>query len=356
MDNRKRRDARKKKQREAEARRARRLRQKGVEFKVVGDKVVPTKIPLNAETAEALKHVEEAYKAKTGKPIPPNMPLGEVFKELRGPDFEEAYVPTLMQNMWAAGLDPAKIYATWKSDGLLPTEENMDLIDPDVLDEFDRCLDEFIEIVGRGENPFIGSALETQWQNERRPSSIVADARDDDVDQAELHLPLPYTKEEWQGGTISSIMNDKRFERYYTDCVARIHKSGRSKGYMDLFTMIMHIGRFPEFDRKSYGKFLREAQAQPMTAKKLVNSLEIVLAVSGPNEALPTAATAFEFLALVNDFAQFMTDRLNAGPRAKELVVNLGTMAMMAFIVAMNVEYGLIDRNDWEFGSSDQSG
>jgi hypothetical protein len=93
-----------------------------------------------------------------------------------------------------------------------------------------------------------------------------------------------------------------------------------------------------------------------MTAKKLVNSLEIVLAVSGPNEALPTAATAFEFLALVNDFAQFMTDRLNAGPRAKELVVNLGTMAMMAFIVAMNVEYGLIDRNDWEFGSSDQSG
>lgn len=351
MDKRKRRDGRKKKRREAEVQRARRLRKKGVEFEVVDGKVVPTKIPLNKETADALRQVEEAYTAKTGRPIPPEMSMGEVFKELHGQDFDDAYLPMMMQDMWAAKIDPAKIYATWKSDGLIPTRENSDLIDPDVLEEYDGYLDDFVEIVTRGENPFVGTVLEKPWQETPRPSQIVAEAAGEE-EPSELPLPLPFTKEEWQGGTVSTMLNDKRFEDYYTRCVARVHESGRHKGYIDLFTMISHIGRFPEFNRKSYGKFLEEAKSQPMTVKKLEKTLEMVLTVSGPNAALPTAATTFEFLSLMDDFARYMSEKLGAGPRVTELAGQAGTMALMAFIVAMNVEYGLVARDDWHLGKN----
>lgn len=165
--------------------------------------------------------------------------------------------------------------------------------------------------------------------------------------EAELSLPLPFSKQEWQTRTVSQITNDERFLRYYTDCIADIHRSGQARSYANLFTMISHIGRLPEFDRRSYGKFIEEARSQTMTPKRLETALEVALGVSGPSEALPTAATAFRFLAVVSDMGKFMVKAVKAGARAEELATRASALAMMAFIVAMNVEYGLVGRDQW---------
>lgn len=351
MANRKRKtDKRAKKK--AEKARKKHLRARGVKFTTSEDgKIIPTSIPLDPETIRGFKEMEQRYIAKTGHPIPEDMTLGEVFNELTGENFEESYLPGLLEAMWNARIEPAKIYATWKSDGLLPTQENMDLIDPEVLEEFDQYLDEFDDLVDQGENPFTGSVLKEAWEREGtdRLAAIAGNELDEsDQEAPELPVPIPFTKGEWSGKTISQITEDQRFFTYYSDSIAQAHKSGRARRYIDVFTMITHIGRFPEFSRKNYDKFLEEARAQPMTAQRLRSALEIVLSVSGPSEVLPTAASAFEFLAVVGEFGRFMAKQIDAGSAVEDLLANLEALAMMAFIIAVNVELGLADRKAWQ--------
>lgn len=349
MSQRKRRDSRKKR-REAEARRAERLRRRGVEFTIGEDGTVhPTTIPLNPEVADALKKMEADYIAKTGRPIPPGMTMAQVFEELTGENPGETYVPQLMRIMWDVRIDPAKIYATWKSDGLMPTAENMDLIDPDVLAEFDGYMDDFDAAVDEGMNPFAGSVLEAEWdrEGEDRLAAVAETGQLPARATERLAIPVPFSKEEWSGRTVSDITADDRFVQYFSDSINEIHASGRDRGYIDMFTMITHIERFPEFDRSSYGKFLDEARSQALSARKLEKALEIVLGVSGPNAALPTAVSAFEFLSVVGQFADFMRDRLRAGPRVEELIQNVQALAMLAFFVAINTEFGFTDGDSW---------
>ena len=87
----------------------------------------------------------------------------------------DAMMANILRKLWAAKVDPAKIYAIWKSDGLIPTNANIDLIDPDALDEFEFYIEEFIDCVGSGVNPFTGSVLAQEWQREPRPSPIMVE-------------------------------------------------------------------------------------------------------------------------------------------------------------------------------------
>lgn len=169
--------------------------------------------------------------------------------------------------------------------------------------------------------------------------------------ECELLLPLPFPREEWSGGaTIAAVFNDKRFEKYHLDCINQIHKSGRYQGYVDVIIMISHIGRFPAFKKEHYDKFLAEAKSQMMTKEKLETTIELIAQTCGPNEALPTAAIAFEFLTFASDFCEYMAKTLQAGSRVKKRVQDLRTLGMMAFLVALNVEYRLVERHAWNLG------
>ncbi|MFT3685013.1 MAG: hypothetical protein QM783_08830 [Phycisphaerales bacterium] len=161
-------------------------------------------------------------------------------------------------------------------------------------------------------------------------------------------MPIPFTREEWGGIRMTDLPDHAKFMEFHSACVDDIHKSGRVSGYVKMFTMVTHIGRFPEFDKRSYGRFLKEAEGQPLTATRLERALDVVLAVSGPEEALPSAVSAFEFATIVSDFAGYVVEQQFKGhKRLEELVEHIGAFAMMAFIVAVNVEFGLADRKSW---------
>ncbi len=166
------------------------------------------------------------------------------------------------------------------------------------------------------------------------------------------HLPylVPFTREEWEASDVGTVVMSARFMDFHQKCIADIHQSGRTRRYTELFTMITHIERFPEFDRKSYGKFLKEAGNQPLTRQRLQKTMSTILAVSGPNEVLPNAATAFEFLHFAGEFGRFTAERIGAVEQLRESVEAAAALSVMAFLLAVNVELGILSPNSWKLG------
>jgi len=157
-----------------------------------------------------------------------------------------------------------------------------------------------------------------------------------------LPYPPPFKKDEWSRRQLSTLTDDPAFVRYYDRCFQAIVASGRAKTYVELLTMIAHIGRLPEFDEPSYGKFLQEARNQHFSTSQLERALDLIAGTSGPGELLPNAAAAWEFLALVGDFMSHYTERTGTGgERLAAAVERVNSMAIMAFLVAVNAELGI---------------
>lgn len=156
-----------------------------------------------------------------------------------------------------------------------------------------------------------------------------------------LPFPPPFTKEEWGQSRLSEIVNRPAYLDYFERCMRDVVESGRAHVYVNVLAMTVHIGRLPEFDERSYGKFLKEAQGQHFTESQMIQALELILGTSGPGEVLPNAAVAFEFLAFVGDFVKCYGEHIGAGARLFDLTEKINGMAMMAFAVAINAELGI---------------
>ncbi|MCC6227743.1 MAG: hypothetical protein IT432_00775 [Phycisphaerales bacterium] len=163
-----------------------------------------------------------------------------------------------------------------------------------------------------------------------------------------LPIPVPFTRKEWESTPLSDLLYTKPFLDFHTRCVEDIHKSRRSDDCITLFLVASHVGRLPEFSTKSYPIFLEEAKRQPLTAARLERTLDFILSISGPGEALPSAAAAFEFVTIAADFAGFAVDKQFAGnERLRALVKDLGAFGVILFILAINVELGIEPRDGW---------
>jgi hypothetical protein len=156
-----------------------------------------------------------------------------------------------------------------------------------------------------------------------------------------LPFPPPFTKEEWGKSRLSELFNNPAYLDYFERCMRDIVESGRAHVYVNMLAMTAHIGRLPEFDERSYGKFLKEAQGQHFTESQMVQALELILETSAPGEILPNAAAAFEFLAFVGDFVNHYGKHIGAGTRLFALTEKISGMALMAFAVAINAELGI---------------
>jgi hypothetical protein len=169
---------------------------------------------------------------------------------------------------------------------------------------------------------------------------------DDDGSRAPAFVDrLPFTppvlKDEWQGKPLTELVGDQVFLDYHDRCFHEIIASGRIKKYIDILSMIAHIGRLPEFDEPSYGRFLKEARGQHFSEPQMTRALDLILSTSGPGELLPNAAAAWEFLAFVGDFVGQYAEHTDAGPDLKQAVERVNAMSIMAFLVAVNAELGI---------------
>jgi hypothetical protein len=156
-----------------------------------------------------------------------------------------------------------------------------------------------------------------------------------------LPYPPPFKKEEWSSQQLSTLMEDPTVIGYYDRCFGDIVASGRAKRYVEILTMIAHIGRLPEFDEPSYGKFLQEARQQHFSTSQLMRALDLISGTSGPGELLPNAAAAWEFLALVGDFMNHYTEHTGTAEQLDAAIERVNSMAIMAFLVAVNAELGI---------------
>jgi SEC-C motif len=92
--------------------------------------------PMSPEVREALEQLHQAFVAKHGRESGPN---DRLFPDMPHPEHLEAM---MVEDMKAAGLDPAFIYA-FERTGLLVTEQNQHLIPDEDLAEWDAAVEEY---------------------------------------------------------------------------------------------------------------------------------------------------------------------------------------------------------------------
>jgi hypothetical protein len=111
---------------------------KGFEYVEDEEGTVFRSTPMTPEVREALEYFRQAFVAKHGQEPGPDDLL---FPDMPHPEHLEA---RLVEDMKAAGIDPAIIYAFEKT-GLLVTEQNQHLIPEKRLDEWDAAVREYEE-------------------------------------------------------------------------------------------------------------------------------------------------------------------------------------------------------------------
>jgi len=148
---------------------------------------------------------------------------------------------------------------------------------------------------------------------------------------------------------LSEMIDNPACLDYLQRCRAEIVKSGRARVYVTMLSGIAHMGRLPEFDERSYGKFLKEAEQQHFSVSQLEKALETILETSGPNDIMPNAAAAFEFLSFIADFVSAYAVHVGASSRLCPLTEKINAMALVAFAVAVSAEFG-INEDLWRSG------
>jgi hypothetical protein len=93
-------------------------------------------VPISPEMKEVLEQLRQDFVAKHGREPGPD---DRLFPDLPHPEHLEAM---MVEDMKAAGLDPAYIYA-FEQTGLLVTEQNQHLIQENDLAQWDAAVEEY---------------------------------------------------------------------------------------------------------------------------------------------------------------------------------------------------------------------
>lgn len=164
---------------------------------------------------------------------------------------------------------------------------------------------------------------------------------------AELPFASPFSIKQWGKKQLGDVIENRTGREYFESCMRDIVASGRARQYINIFAMIAHLGRLPDFDKECYDRLLVNHN-QSFSENQLIVALELILATSGPQQLLPTAAAAFEFLAFVGIFVDQCAGLLVAADRATYLAQQINSMALMAFSIAVNADLG-IKPGFWSF-------
>jgi hypothetical protein len=108
---------------------------KGFEWQEDDQGKVYKSVPISPEMQEVLEHLRQDFVARHGREPGPD---DRLFSDLPHPEHLEAM---MVEDMKAAGLDPAYIYA-FEQTGLLVTEQNQHLIPENDLAEWDAAVEE----------------------------------------------------------------------------------------------------------------------------------------------------------------------------------------------------------------------
>lgn len=308
------------------------------------DGQISRRVPISDEAFELLDNLRDHQRAVLGRE--PDL----LFEG--APPFE--HIEHLMvEAMKKSGVDAALIHAYEKT-GLIVSDQNHRKI-PDVdLREWDAAIDEFArasgtvparrrlndadlaEILKNGPRSKLKLGKGTQ-SRENGPEGNSQDAF-----VSRLPLPPPFKKEDWGGRHVSDLRKDPEFFAYLEKCIVEITRSGRGENYLDMFLLMTHVGT-EEVAESDYPRLLAEAREQQFTVEHFQESLELIGENFGPGKAAPNAASAFEFLAFINDFMRSYAERFGHLEALKDSLQQINAMALMAFVVAVNVELGVAE-------------
>ncbi|MBL9080895.1 MAG: SEC-C domain-containing protein [Planctomycetales bacterium] len=304
------------------------------------DGLISRRVPISDEAAELLDSLLDHQRAVLGRE--PDL----IFQG--APPFE--HIEHLMvEAMKKSGVDPALIHAYEKT-GLIVSDQNYRKI-PDVdLREWDAAIEEF---AGR-----TGSVADRRRLNETDLAAILKngprgklklDEAKQDLENdlhgafvSQLPFPPPFKKEDWGSRQVSDLRKDPQFFTYLEKCIVEITRSGRGRIYLDMFLLMTHVGTEagPESD---YPRLLAEAREQHFTVEQFRGSLDRIAESFGPKKAAPNAAAAFEFLAFIDDFMRAYAKRFGHLESLKDSLQQINATALMAFVVAVNVELGVAE-------------
>jgi len=277
------------------------------------------------DVAQALEELRQAQIAKFGH---------EPERVFEGAPPFEVVEHWTVEAMKKAGIDPAIIFA-FEETGLLVGDHNINKMPDTDIAEWEATISKYEKKTGQKamRRRLSKQDFENILQNgpQQAPPAHVHVER--------LPFPPPFTKEVWEQRPLQDIFDVPEYFDYFKRCLAEVVRSGRAVTYLNTFSVMAHCNNAASA-AKLHPEDLREIMKdRDFSVEELKIALESVALSIVPNGAMPNAAEAFEFLAVIGDFVSTMIihDQLN------DSLAKINGLAMLAFISAVNVEFGMDD-------------
>ena len=295
---------------------------KDFEWVKVDDDRIGRQVQLSDEVFSHLDGLRQSYVAERG-----HEPT-YVF-EGAPPELLEHWTVEAMKK---AGVEPALIYAYEKTNGLLLSIQNENMVPDTDIAEWEAAIDEYERNSGRKATRRRLNDQDLEGVLRHGPPTIQFVER--------LPFPPPFAKETWGRLHLSDIINNPECFEYFQRCLAEVSRSDRARVYLNMFLLMAHCEEPPNVER-DFEWLLGEALDRSFSVEELENALESIAQSCGPKGAFPNAAAAFEFLGVVGDFMTSYADHQGLQDRLAESIQKVNALALLAFGVAVNTELGI---------------
>ncbi len=132
---------------------------KGIEWKISGNNLIRSQI-IDNESEEIFEEVREDFEELYGRKVKKND-----FIFTFAPNFRNDSILRIMETMRAVNISEEFIYAFFKTDGILPVEDNLDKITDGDLKEFEKYFDEYEEAMNSNLDNKINAIKYTSMSN-----------------------------------------------------------------------------------------------------------------------------------------------------------------------------------------------
>ena len=299
---------------------------KGFDWVDTEDGGIARSIPLTREMSEVFNDLRESQIRKYGR-------LQE--RVFEGAPSAEVLEHLTVEAMKKAQIDPALIYAYEETNGLMLNNHNEHLV-PDVdIALWDAAIDKYERQTGTkaSHRRLDDNDCEAMLRNapqERSPRGFVT----------RLAFPPPFSQDEWGGQPLSSIINDPERFDYFKRCLNAVEKSGRGRIYFNLFCVMAHRSAYPDAE-SDFEANLEEAQDQHYSPDQFEDALESLFVNCQPENAIPSAAAAFEFLGYIDQFMRAYAKEAGCEDELSDALEKITGLTMFAFAAAVNAELGI---------------
>jgi hypothetical protein len=290
------------------------------------DGSVARSLPMSDEMMSLAEVLRQSYRAKHGR---------DPERLFEGAPPLELIEHWTVEAMKKSEIDPALIYAYEKTNGLLLSARTENKVPDSDIAEWEAAIDEYERKTGkkatrRRLNDQDLDAMLQDGPREPAPPNFVE----------RLSITPQFGKEEWEKLQLTDVVKNPRYFDYFQRCLEEVKSSGRAEIYLDLFS-VMALGVETRDANTDYAALLREARERHFSVEELEVGLETMVLSCAPQQAIPSAAAAFEFLGFLGEFISTYAEHLGAEDQLEESLGKVHQLALLAFGAAVNAELGI---------------